>query len=478
MITGKLEIAAVSLFTALLFFFWASPSSLAQPRERNKPALSEEQKAWLVKAKRSEQDGWVCLRIAGAPREMGFQHGYLLAPEIASSMNIVRKKWFHDTGMEWEWLVEQSERILRPKVDPKILQEIEGIVEGLAAAGVTTTFPEMITFNGFIDLDYWWTVAKDSVGSRAPASAREGCSSFIATGSLTADGGIVLGHNTMTSYVTADCNIALEIVPESGHRIFMQGSPGWVHSGTDFFITDAGLVGSETTISGFSGFDESGIPEFVRMRRAMEDASSIDEWCAIMLRGNNGGYANAWLLGDVTTGEIARLELGLKHTALERTKDGYFVGSNVAEDTRILRLETDLDDTDIRISDIARRVRWKQLMAEHRGKITLEHGKRFEGDHFDAYLGLDRPGGRGLCAHWDVDSTEASFAPFTPYGTVDAKVVDTKMAMEMSFAGRWGSGCGTAFDATAFLKLRPQFYWLDGLLLSRKSYPWTTLKPD
>ena len=90
----------------------------------------------------------------------------------------------------------------------------------------------------------------------------------------------------------------------------MQTSPGWIHSGTDFFITDAGLVGSETTIGGFHGFSEWGIPEFVRMRRATQDAGNIDEWCEIMKKGNNGGYANAWLLGDVNTREIARLGAG------------------------------------------------------------------------------------------------------------------------------------------------------------------------
>ena len=473
MIHARLHVRA-----ALAVLLLLSPIAIAAGQQKPAATLTSEQRQWLSQARRAEQDGWIYLRIAGAPREMGFQHGYLLAPEIRTSMGIVRKKWFHDTGMEWEWLVKQGDRMLRPKVDGKILAEIEGLVEGLAAAGVKTTLAEMIAFNGFIDLDYWWSEAKDSIGARSPDSPQEGCSSFIVTGSMTPDGGIVLGHNTMTSYVTADPNIALDIVPQSGHRILMQGSPGWVHSGTDFFITDAGLVGSETTISGFSGFDENGIPEFVRMRRAVEDASSIDEWCAIMLKGNNGGYANAWLVGDINSGEIARLELGLKHTSLERTKDGYFVGSNVAEDIRILRLETNSDETDIRNSDIARRVRWKQLMAENRGKITLEHAKRFEGDHYDTYLKMERPGGRCLCAHWDVDSTEISFAPFTPYGTVDAKVVDTKMARQMSFAARWGSGCGTPFDAEAFLKARPQFDWLEGMLFSRKTHPWTDIRPD
>ena len=109
-----------------------------------------------------------------------------------------------------------------------------------------------------------------------------------------------------------------------------------------------------------------------------------------MRKGNNGGYANAWLIGDVKTREIARLELGLKHVGFERTKDGYFVGSNLAENVQILRLETDLNETDIRDSDVARRVRWKQLMKEHQGEIDLELAKAFEADHRDTFLGEER----------------------------------------------------------------------------------------
>ena len=124
---------------------------------------------------------------------------------------------------------------------------------------------------------------------------------------MTADGQLVLGHNTMTGFDDGFVNVIIDIQPTTGHRILMQTCPGWIHSGSDFFITDAGLVGSETTIGGFSGFEEKGIPEFCRMRRATQDADSITQWCNIMKRGNNGGYANAWLLGDTKTGEIARL---------------------------------------------------------------------------------------------------------------------------------------------------------------------------
>ena len=72
----------------------------------------------------------------------------------------------------------------------------------------------------------------------------------------------------------------------------------------------------------------------------MQYATSIDEYAAIMRKGNNGGYANSWLIGDRKTGEIAYLELGLHHTPLTKKKDGYFVSSNFAVDPDLIRDDT------------------------------------------------------------------------------------------------------------------------------------------
>jgi len=55
---------------------------------------------------------------------------------------------------------------------------------------------------------------------------------------------------------------------------------------------------------------------------------------------------------------------------------GFFTGSNVPENLNILRFETDFNELDVRNSAVARRVRWKQLMREHAGKIDLELAKR------------------------------------------------------------------------------------------------------
>jgi Phospholipase B len=445
------------------------------------PSLTEVQQSWLSKANRHEKAGWVYVHIEGTPQERGFQHGYLLAKEIAECLRVARAKWQHDSSMEWPWLITHTKGFIEPAIDPENRAELQGIADGMTAAGVPTTYDEIVTYNAEIELEwYWWPLASKKItdGIDVVKKPRESCSSFIATGRLTKDGGIVLGHNTMDDYVEALANVVIDIKPATGHRILMQTQPGFIHSGTDFFITDAGLVGSETTIGDFQHFSETGIPEFVRMRRATQDATNIDQWCAIMKKGNNGGYANAWLIGDVNSGEIARLELGIKYNGCERTKDGYFIGSNVAEDPHILRLETTTKDEDIRTSGVARRVRWKQLMSENAGKIDLELGEKMEGDGYDTCLNKENPDCRTLAGHFELDPqlTAASDVPFHPLGSYDAKVVDSRMAKSMSFAARWGSADGTSFDAPAFLAAHPQFDWQEGYLKSRPAEPWVEFK--
>jgi hypothetical protein len=440
--------------------------------------LTNEQSGWLSKANRHEKNGWIYLHIEGKPEERGFQHGYLMAKEIREALRQTGEVWHYQTGMDWDWMVSKSSEMFNSKIDSENMEEIEGIVEGMKAAGVTATRDEIVAFNGSIEFTgYWWPQVKDSISPNSPDPKKESCSSFIATGSMTTDGKIVLGHNTMSSFYSPDCNVILDILPDKGHRILMQSVAGLIHSETDFFVTSAGLVGSETTIGGFFPFDENGIPEFARMRRATQYASTIDEWCEIMKKGNNGGYANAWLIGDINTNEIARLELGLKYVGFEKKKDGYFSGSNVAEDLKILRFETETNELDIRISSVARRVRWKQLMRNNTGKINLELGKELEADHYDTYLNTITPDLRTLCSHPDLDPDPYGVdIPFAAWGTIDGKVVDSKMARQMSFSARWGSACGTPFDSKVYLEKHPQFEWMNGLIKDRPSQPWTIFK--
>jgi hypothetical protein len=436
----------------------------------------------LAKAKRYEKNGWTFLHVEGDARELGFQHGYLLAKEIQDGIRVTRAGWEYTSAMDWTWLAGRAHELLDGKLDPEIAAELDGMAEGVQAAGVPVTRNDLLAYNAYFELAwYWWPGEQKKIKDGPPVRVPQSCSSFIATGSFTKDGNIVLGHNSMIGYEAPFPNVIADIKPRSGHRILWQTWPGWVHSGTDFFITDAGLVGSETTIGAFEGYDTNGVPEFSRMRRATQMANSIDEWCATMRNGNNGGYANSWLLGDINTREIARLELGLKYAGFEKKKDGYFSGSNVPENLKLLRFETTASEVDIRASAVARRVRWNQLLNENAGKIDGKMAKLFEADHYDSYYKKVQPSGRCLCGHFELDEEPAGpwpGVPFSPTGTLDGKVVDAAMARQMSFSARWGSACGRPFDAARFLANHPQFSWMAGILKNRPSEPWTDFRAE
>ena len=178
--------------------------------------------------------------------------------------------------------------------------------------------------------------------------------------------------------------------------------PGLIHCGDDFGINAAGIMITETTISGFNGFDPNGIPEFVRARKAMQYSASIDDFARIMKEGNNGGYANNWLIADRKTNEVASLELGLKNVTLQRTKDGFFVGSNFPNDPKLIKEETDFDPKDRSKSENARHERWLALMEQNKGKIDSAAAQKFLGDHFDTFEGKMDPDERTLCGHIDL----------------------------------------------------------------------------
>ncbi|MEK7686423.1 MAG: hypothetical protein AAB466_13490 [Verrucomicrobiota bacterium] len=109
----------------------------------------------------------------------------------------------------------------------------------------------------------------------------------------------------------------------------------------------------------------------------------------------------------------------------------------------------------------------------------MKLAKQFKADHCDAYFKKTKPGARSICGHFERDALAWGAwpgAPFSPVGTFDAKVVDTKMARQMSFAARWGSACGQAFNAERFLVEHPQFDWMKDIVRSRPPQPWTVFR--
>lgn len=421
---------------------------------------------------RFDQDGWIYLHLEGNARDRGVQHGYLIAAELQEALRVIRFRLFWDTGHEWSEFVQVAEELFVPKGDAEWLDEIRGIAEGAQQAGVEVSWQEVLAWNGYFELaEYHFP---------NPAADREHCSAFVATGSYTWDGLVVMAHNSWDMYDHGQfANAILDIQPAEGHRILMQSTVGRIHSGTDFFVTDAGLMGTETTIGGFDSYDPNGTPEFFRVRQAMQYSDTLDDFVAIMLADNNGGYANSWLLADVNSGEILRLELGLKYHSIERTRDGFFVGFNAASDIKLRALETDgAGYDDIRQPAGARRVRLTQLMKQYAGQINVEIAQQILADHYDVYLEQEKPGSRTIEGRYDMDRFEywAGRTPYVPKGAVDGKVMDSATARDLSFWARWGSSSGLPFDASDFLAAHPQYDYLEGYLHDRPTQPWSLFR--
>lgn len=427
----------------------------------------------LARATRSDAAGWVALHLEGPPDQVGYQYGYLAAPEIIDAIVTFRKYLPTPTKRDWEFFRKTAEQIFWPKLNDEERAEIDGIVAGVRARGNEIDRFDIVALNGWIEIASYYIPSLEKRDNAAPGN----CSAFIATGSWTKDGGIVMGHNAWVEYAIGErWNFILDIVPAHGHRIFMDSFPGFIHSGDDFAVTDAGLMVTETTITQFKGFDTDGIPEFARARRAVQYADSIDDWIRIMCQGNNGAYANSWLIGDRTTGEIARLELGLRNQPVERTKDGYFIGSNFPHDSKLRAEETTFKGDDSANCCNARRRRWDQLMAEHRGRIDLAAGKQFLADHVDSRTGEVNPSGRTLCGHIELDrdgSPEWDWPAFFPGGAVQSKVTDSRLCSELAFWACMGHACGTPFRADKFLEAHHEFAWQKPFLRDMPAESWT-----
>jgi hypothetical protein len=441
-------------------------------------ALTQDQ--MLAKASRTDKNGWIQIHLEGSPTVIGFQHGYLLADEIIDLRGAMEVRNKQMTGRDWDFYRNESYRILWHNIPSEYRAELAGISSGVNArlGEGRIDIKDMVAINSFLEIPDYFVPWLEKQEKHSPP---EHCSAFAATGSWTKDGKIVMAHNNWSEYLIGErWNIIMDIIPEKGNRIIMDALPGFIQSGDDFFINSAGLIVTETTISGFMGFDTTQVAEFVRARKAIQYASSIDQWVELMVDGNNGGYANAWILGDNKTGEIARLELGLKNHFLERTTDGYFTGANFPVNEKILKEETSFGSFPPVNSATMRRQRWDELMKQYKGKIDIQSAKSFMSDHFDVSRNMGKAGRFSLCGHIDEDEAGVQGvswdAAYFAAGAVQAKATDSNLAAKMQFWAIMGHPCGEAFNAKNYIEAHPVYNVQKDFLHDMPGNVWTVFE--
>jgi len=434
-----------------------------------------------------DKNGWKYISVKGSPKERGYAYGFLCANEFKEIQKMLNFLMFESYGQPWDYFIEEVNDDLKEMTQrdfTEFYEEMEGIADGCNAGGCKTNVDEIIAWNFYMSIPYWYSTKSQTKGAKEGGS-KDRCSAFIAVGDWTKDGKIVCAHNSFCEFIDGQyLNVVLDLNPEKGHRFIMQTSPCSIWSGSDFWVTSKGIIGTETTIGGFYPYEKR-FPVGYRIRKAMQYGNTLDEYCEILLHENSGDYANSWLFGDINTNEILRIELGLKYHNIERTKNGFFIGFNATYDERIRNLECNNSGFyDVRRHQGARHVRLSDLMDEHKGKINIDIAKKIISDHYDVYLEKENnPCARTVCSHYDLDGREymsdpSRPKPFAPHGAVDGFVCDSALAKKMTVDARWGNSCGIPFKASEFFKKHRQYERFAPYVRDRLTEPWTEFTID
>lgn len=391
---------------AVCLLAWVAPASLygqtlpdmTAPFVPDPNAVTRYESGW-----RFPQAGWIVLHIEGSPYDRGRQHGKLLAREIVDYCRTIAKiRNSESPDKAWQDLRLFVNALFLRRFDNEYLREMQGIADGAAEEGAKLDgrlidLIDIAVINADIEFGFLEAALLGTAtgidredfpgrhGSPTKSRHRDRCSAFIATGPATADGKIVTGHITMTDLFNVKFfNVWLDLQPSAGHRIAFQTYPGGIQSGTDYYINQAGLIVSETTIEQ-TRFNPQGEMLASRIRRAIQYSDSIDSCAEILKSSSNGLYTNEWLLGDIKTNEIAMFELGTEHSRMWRSSrnewvggtTGFYWGCNNGKDLNVFK-ETVADlgakPANLVLRPHLRDEAWIKLFNLRQGKINEAFG--------------------------------------------------------------------------------------------------------
>lgn len=378
---------------------WFDDVSLA-PVEDVAELIPPDRVRWFGDGYRYEEKGWVFVHVEGEPYPRGYQHGFLLSEEIvAYAQKLAIQESPKDPPSGWTSMRTMADALFLRGFDEELLTEMKGIADGAAKAGAKidgrpVDLLDVVTLNSAVDLGQVKSALRSTPHALTGKSflsaedemkvpdEKNKCSALAATGPATKDGRVVFGQIFMWSgYTGVHFNVLLDVVPAKGHRLVFQTFPGGIHSGTDFYMNDAGILIGETTVAQ-TPFDPTGTPQSDRIRRAAQYASSVDDVVKILKPRNNGLYTNDWPIADVKRNEAAIYLLGTKRDKLWRSTQspapfgtpGFLWANNNARDP-LVREEYAVQSADAPFDAVFsawnRDVAFLRFYEERKGKIDV-----------------------------------------------------------------------------------------------------------
>ena len=145
-----------------------------------------------------EKNGWKYISINGNPKERGYAYGYLCANDFKEIQKTLVFLMLESYGQPWEFFIEKINtdfKEMTKKDFSEFYEEMEGIADGCNANGCKTSIDEIIAWNFYCSIPYWYSLVSDNRGGKEGGGAKDKCSAFIAVGDWTEDGKIVCAHN-------------------------------------------------------------------------------------------------------------------------------------------------------------------------------------------------------------------------------------------------------------------------------------------
>src|SRR5258707_13885646 len=130
--------------------------------------------------------GWTVVHLSGSPAQVGYQHGYLLAPEIADLQKVFLLELTHEHGKGLNFYRDAAKNVMWPHIEQESRDEMQGIADGLQAHGVKLDLWDVVVMNAAEEWSYYvGQYDKDhNIKSPATVTAPDHCSAVTVEGDL------------------------------------------------------------------------------------------------------------------------------------------------------------------------------------------------------------------------------------------------------------------------------------------------------
>jgi isopenicillin-N N-acyltransferase-like protein len=314
------------------------------------------------------------IAVRGTHYQMGVQHAQqvkTLLPAIHAAIDARFAQLADDQPDEtFEAAVNETVAILETH-DPATLALIRGLADGLGLAYERLLRYNLVTF------------LRDILTTRRAAD--EGCSTWAATGSATADGQAILAKNRDFSLLHLPLQTVVRAEPERGHRytaITSAGSPGVFVAG----FNEAGLALVDTHVS--SSDVGPGLPTFALSMHVLEEHDTVRSALDYLKSTPRLGRNNV-LLADAR-GDIALFEIGNRHYAVREAESDVLVNTNHFTCDEMIPCYVDSDPAAVQGSSLKRYDFLAQRLTQAHGRIDLAFAQDVMGHHADRLSSICR----------------------------------------------------------------------------------------